>query len=68
MLQTRSQLNFAIDSNLLMMLTVRDLFSSLPNVTALFKILLSSCSISFLGLKGAHRGKNQQCVGRNVWS
>lgn len=65
-LQARSQLNLVIDSNLLMiwrMLTVRDLFSGLPNVPALFKALLSSCSISFLGVKGAQGGKIS-----NVWA
>lgn len=59
-LQATSQLNFVIDSNLLIiqrMLKVKDSFSSLPNVTALFKTLLSSCSITFLGVKGAQGGK-----------
>lgn len=64
--QARSQLNFVTGSNSLMiqrMLTVRDLFSSLPNVLVLFKTLVSSCSISFLGVNGAQGGKSS-----NVWA
>lgn len=58
--KARSQLNFVTNSNLLRiqrMLTVRNLFSSLPIVPALYKTLLSSWSIRFLGMKGAQRWK-----------
>lgn len=64
MLQDRPQLNFRIDSNLLMirrMLTVRDLISSPPNVPDLFKTCLNS--FSFLGVKEAQGGKIS-----NVWA